>query len=68
MEQKKIKCELSVEEAQLVLTALAELPLKVSLSTFSSLKYQFDAQIRKSPDKTPNKTPDKTLDKTPKKK
>lgn len=46
MNEPRITFELSLAEANLVLTALGELPLKVSGELWSKLKQAGDAQVR----------------------
>ena len=47
-ENKIIKCELTIEEMQLILSMLAEAPLKVSMPTFMKLKKQAESQMASS--------------------
>ncbi len=41
-----LQCVVTFEEAQLILSSLSELPLKISMQIFSNLKAQFDAQAQ----------------------
>jgi len=43
----KIKCELTIPEAQLVLTALSKLPLETVLPTFNNIQKQCNEQLKK---------------------
>lgn len=55
-----MKIELSLEAVNLVLTALAELPLKQSFLTWNDIKTQGEAQLRQKEEVPVEEVPEKT--------